>query len=61
VFLLRLVAILVVVAIGVGIVLFLLTGNRRHLSFALQLLKWAVVFALLVFGLLVLERLVVLV
>jgi hypothetical protein len=61
VFLLRLVAILVVIAIGVGIVLFLLTGNRKHLKFALQLLKWAVIFALLVFALLALERLVVVV
>lgn len=59
--LLRLVAILVVVAIGVGIALFLLTGNRKYRKFALQLLKWAVIFALLVFALLVLERLVVLV
>jgi hypothetical protein len=61
VFLLRLVAILVVIAIGVGIVLFLLTGNRKNLNFALRLLKWAVIFALLVFALLVLERLAVLV
>ena len=47
--------------IGVGIALFLLTGNRKYLEFALRLLKWAVIFALLVFALLVLERLIVLV
>jgi len=61
VFLLRLVAILVVMTIGVGIALFLLTGNRKYLEFALRLLRWAVIFALLVFALLVLERLIVLV
>ena len=60
-FLLRLVAILVVMTIGVGIALFLLTGNRKYLEFALRLLRWAVIFALLVFALLVLERLIVLV
>ena len=60
-FLLRLVGILVVIAVGVGIALFLVTGDRRPLRFALQLLKWALIFALVVFALLALERFAVLV
>jgi hypothetical protein len=61
VFLLRLLGILAAIAIGSGVVLFLVTGNRKYLKTALQLLKWAVVLALLVFALLALERLAVLV
>ena len=57
-FLLRFVGILVVVTVGVGIVLFLVTGNRKYLKFALQLLKWAVIFALFLFALIVIERLI---
>ena len=58
-FLLRLVGILVAITAGASIVLFLLTGNRKALRFALQVFKWAVVFALIVFALLILERFVV--
>jgi hypothetical protein len=61
VFLLRLVGILAVIAVGVGIVLFMLTGDRKFLRFSLRLLKWAVIFALLLFALIALERLAVLV
>jgi len=53
----RLVGILAIVAVAVGIVLFVLTGDRRCLKFVRQLLKWTVIFALLFFALLVLERL----
>ena len=56
VFLLRLAAILIVIAVGVGVVLFLVTGNRKALRFALGLLKWAVFLALAVFALFILER-----
>jgi len=56
VYLLRLAAILVVIAVGVGVVLFLVTGNRKALRFALGLLKWAVFVALAVFALIILER-----
>jgi hypothetical protein len=59
--LLRLVAILAVVAIALGIGAYLLTGNRKYLSFSLRLLKIAVAIALLMFALLMLERLIVLV
>lgn len=53
---LRLAAILVALAVGVAVVQFLVTGNRKALRFALGLLKWAVVLALVVFALIILER-----
>jgi hypothetical protein len=56
---LRLAAILVVLVTAGGFLLFLLTGERRHLRFAFQVFKYALIFALLVVGLLVLERAVV--
>lgn len=56
VYLLRLAAILIVIAVGVGVVLFLVTGNRKALRFALWLLKWGIGVALAVFALIILER-----
>jgi hypothetical protein len=57
---LRIAAILAVLATASGIVLFLLTRDRKYLRFAFQVFKYALIFALLVFGLLVLERVIVL-
>jgi uncharacterized membrane protein len=53
---LRIAGILVVLVTVAGVVLFLLTRDRRYLRFAFQLFKYALIFALLVFGLLILER-----
>jgi hypothetical protein len=53
---LRIAGILVVLVTAAGVVLFLLTRDRRYLRFAFQVFKYALVFALLVFGLLILER-----
>lgn len=58
---LRLAAILVVLATAAGFVLFLFTRDRKYLRFAFQVFKYALIFALLVFGLLTLERVIVLV
>ena len=58
---LRIAAILVVLATLAGFVLYLFTRDRRYLRFAFQLFKYAVIFALFLFGLLMLERLVALV
>jgi hypothetical protein len=55
---LRIAAYLVVAGIGVSLILFVLTRDRRFLRFAGRLAKWAVVFALAIFTLLVLERFV---
>lgn len=57
---LRIVGILVVFAALTGLALYLLTRDRRYLRFAVRLLQVAVIFALFLFGLLILERLVVL-
>jgi len=61
VLLLRIVGLLSVIAIALGVGAWLVTGNRRYLMLSLRIFKWAVAAALLVFGLMALERLVVLV
>lgn len=53
---LRLAAILALLAVGGGIVAFALTRDRRYLVFSWRVFKTALVFALIVFGLLILER-----
>jgi hypothetical protein len=58
---LRLAAFLAVLTTAAGIVLYLLTRDRKYLRFAFQVFKYALIFALLVFGLLALERAIVLV
>jgi len=58
VLLLRFVAILIAAAVAAGVVTFLVTGNRKALRFALWLLKWGILFALILFGLLILQRVV---
>ncbi len=57
--LLRLLAVLVVVAVGVGIGVYAFTGDRRYLAFAWRLFRYALVFALIVFALLFVERLAI--
>ena len=53
---LRIAGILVVLVTIGGIVLYLLTRDRKYLSFAFRLFKYALIFALLLFGLMILER-----
>lgn len=57
--LLRLLAVILVIAIGAGFLIFALTGNRYYLSVSWRLLRWGVVFALIVFALMVVERLAI--
>ena len=54
---LRLAGILAAIAAGAGIILFIATGDRKFLTFPLQLLKWVVMLALLLFAMIALERL----
>jgi hypothetical protein len=61
VFALRILGILVALATLAGLALYLFTRDRRYLRLTFQLFKVAVIFALFLFGLLLLERLVVLV
>jgi hypothetical protein len=58
---LRIVGILVVLVTLAALVLYLFTRDRRYLRFAYQLFKVAVIFALFLFGLLILEKVVALV
>ena len=58
---LRIAGILVVLATATGISLYLLTRDRKYLRFSYQTFKYALIFALLVLGLLALERVIVLV
>lgn len=58
-YVLRLLAVVLVIAIGAGILLSLVTGDRRYLAFSWKLFRYGVVFALLVFGLMILERVAV--
>jgi hypothetical protein len=53
---LRIAGILVVLVTVGGFVAYLLTRDRKYLRFAIQVFKYALIFALLVFGLLILER-----
>ena len=53
---LRIAGILVVLVTLGGAVLYLVTRDRRYLRFAFQVFKYALIFALLMFGLLILER-----
>lgn len=53
---LRIAGILVLLVTAGGFVLYLLTRDKQYLRFAFRVFKYALVFALLVFGLLILER-----
>jgi hypothetical protein len=53
---LRIAGILVVLVTAGGAILYLLTRDKKYLRFAFNVFKYALIFALLVFGLLILER-----
>jgi len=57
--LLRIVGMLAAIAIGTGIVAYLFTRNRKYLGFSWRIAKYALIFALLLFALLALERVMV--
>ena len=57
--LLRLLAVILVIAVGVGILLYVFTGRREYLAFSWRLFCYGLVFALLVFALMFVERLAV--
>jgi hypothetical protein len=57
--LLRLLAAILVVAIGAGLLIYTLTGNRYYLALSWRLFKYGIVFALLVFALMFIERLAI--
>ncbi len=57
--LLRLLAVLTAIAVAGGVLVFLLTRNRAYLLFAWRLFRYSLVIALLVFALLIVERVAV--
>lgn len=57
--LLRLLAVILVVSIGASVVIYALTGNRGYLAFAWRLLRYGIVFALIVFASMIIERIAV--
>lgn len=56
---LRLLAVIVVIAVGGGVVAYLLTRNRKYLSFSWRVFRYSLIVALLVFALMILERVAV--
>lgn len=57
--LLRLLAVILVVAIGACFVVYAVSGNRYYLSLAWRLFRYGIVFALMLFGLMIIERIAV--
>ncbi len=57
--LLRLVAAIVVIAIGAGLLIYVLTGNRNYLALSWRLFRYGILFALLVFALMFVESLAI--
>lgn len=55
-YILRILSVLLVVAVGVGFLAYALTGERRYLQLSFRLLKYGLIFALILFALLFLER-----
>ena len=55
-FVLRLLAIIALIGIAGGFFAFAFTRDRRYLNFSWQILKYGVIFGLIVFALLILER-----
>ena len=58
---LRMLAILAIIAIAAGLAIYLFTGNRKYLGFSIKLLKIVLGVVLLSFALMALERLLVIV
>jgi hypothetical protein len=57
--LLRLLGTLVLLTVGGGVAVYLLTGNQVYLRFSWRVFRYAVMLALLIFALLILERVAV--
>lgn len=57
--LLRLLAVLTGISVAGGVAVFFLTRNPKYLQFSWRLFRYAVIVALIVFALLILERVAV--
>ncbi len=58
-FILRLLAVIVVIAVAGGVVAYLLTRNQKYLRCSWRVFRYSLIVALLVFALMVLERVAV--
>lgn len=58
-FVIRLLALLALVAVIAGVVAYLFTGQRKYLGFSWRVFRWTVLLGLLVFALMIVERLAV--
>ncbi|MFC5300177.1 hypothetical protein [Azospira restricta] len=56
---LRLLAVLVVIFVAGGVVAYLFTGDRKYIRFSWRVFRYALIVALLVFALMILERVAV--
>ncbi len=54
--LLRLLAVILVVAVGAALLIYAITGKRQYLAFSWRLFQYGIVFALIVFALMIIER-----
>jgi hypothetical protein len=54
--LLRLLAVLTMISVAVGVVVFLFTRDTRYLQISWRMFRYALIVALLVFALMILER-----
>jgi uncharacterized membrane protein YdjX (TVP38/TMEM64 family) len=57
--LLRLLAVILILAIGAGFLVYALSGNRWYLTLSWRLLRYGIVFALIIFALMIIERVAV--
>jgi hypothetical protein len=57
--LLRLLAVILVVAIGACLLIYAISGNRGYLLLSWRLFRYGIVFALIVFALMIIERIAV--
>jgi hypothetical protein len=54
--LLRLLAVILVLSIGASFLIYVITGNRYYLGFSWRMFRYGIVFALIVFALMIIER-----
>lgn len=57
--LLRLLAVILVVSIGISFLVYAITGNRYYLAFSWRIFRYGIIFSLIVFALMIIERIAV--
>ena len=55
-YVLRILGVLLIIAVGFCFLAYVFTGERRYIGYAFRLLKYSLIFALILFALLFLER-----